>query len=56
VLLKGVRPEHFRILEAVGSLDHLATEHHVFAGLPSAVEHARLHVARSGPSGGDRAV
>jgi sulfate permease, SulP family len=49
VLLKGVRPEHFRILEAVGSLDHLATEHHVFADLPAAVDHARLHVARAGP-------
>ena len=53
VLLKGVRPEHLRILEAVGSLDHLAHEHHVFADLPSAVDHARLHVARSGPSGAD---
>ena len=48
VLLKGVQPEHFRILEAVGSLDHLATEHHVFADLPSAVAHARVHVARAG--------
>jgi SulP family sulfate permease len=47
VLLKGIRPEHFRILEAVGSLDHLAHEHHVFADLPSAVAHARSHVARS---------
>ena len=56
VLLKGIRPEHLRILEAVGSLDHLATEHHVFTDLPSAVDHARLHVARSGPSGTDRAV
>jgi len=53
VLLKGVRPEHLRILEAVGSLDHLSHEHHVFADLPSAVDHARLHVARSGPSGAD---
>jgi SulP family sulfate permease len=47
VLLKGIRPEHFRILEAVGSLDHLAHEHHVFADLPSAVAHARSHVARA---------
>jgi SulP family sulfate permease len=56
VLLKGVRPEHFRILEAVGSLDHLATEHHVFADLPSAVDHARIHVARAGTSGAGRTV
>ena len=47
VLLKGVRPEHLRILEAVGSLDRLAHDHHVFDDLPSAVEHARRHVARS---------
>lgn len=47
VLLKGVQPEHLRILDAVGSLDHLATEHHVFADLPSAVDHARVHVARA---------
>ena len=47
VLLKGVRPEHLRILEAVGSLDRLAHNHHVFDDLPSAVEHARRHVARS---------
>jgi SulP family sulfate permease len=51
VLLKGVSPEHFRILEAVGSLDHLAHEHHVFADLPSAVAHARMHVARSTTTG-----
>ena len=51
VLLKGIRPEHLRILEAVGSLDHLAHEHHVFADLPSAVDHARLHVARSESAG-----
>ena len=47
VLLKGVCPEHLRILEAVGSLDRLAHDHHVFDDLPSAVEHARRHVARS---------
>jgi SulP family sulfate permease len=51
VLPKGVRPEHFRILEAAGSLDHLATEHHVFADLPPAVDHARQHVARTGSAG-----
>jgi len=53
VLLKGVRPEHLRILEAVGSLDRLAHEHHVFDDLPSAVAHARRHVDRA--SGHDAA-
>jgi SulP family sulfate permease len=47
VLLKGAKVEHLRILEAVGSLDRLAHEHHVFDDLPSAVEHARRHVDRS---------
>ncbi len=47
VLLKGAKTEHLRILKAVGSLDHLAHEHHVFDDLPSAVEHARRHVDRS---------
>ena len=47
VLLKGVRAEHLRILEAVGSLDRLAHEHHVFDDLPSPVDHVRRHVDRS---------
>jgi len=47
VLLKGVKAEHLRILEAVGSLDRLAHEHHVFDDLPAAVAHARRHVDRS---------
>ena len=47
VLLKGVRAEHLRILQAVGSLDRLAHEHHVFDDLTSAVDHARRHVDRS---------
>jgi SulP family sulfate permease len=47
VLLKGPRPEHLRILGAVGALDHLAHEHHVFTDLPDAVAHARVHLARA---------
>ena len=43
VLLKGPRPEHERVLRAVGALDHLTTEHHVFTRLDAAVAHARLH-------------
>jgi SulP family sulfate permease len=46
VLLKGPRPEHLRILGAVGVLDRLAHENHVFTSLDAAVVHARLHVAR----------
>ena len=43
VPLKGPRPEHERLLRAVGALDRLATEHHVFAELDDAITHARLH-------------
>jgi SulP family sulfate permease len=46
VLLKGPRPEHLRVLHAVGALDRLAHENHVFADLGDAVAHARLHVDR----------
>lgn len=46
VLLKGPRPEHLRVLEAVGALDRLAHENHLFTDLDAAVAHAREHVAR----------
>jgi len=49
VLLKGPRPEHARILAAVGALDALATERHVFTDLDEALAHALLHVHRGGP-------
>jgi SulP family sulfate permease len=47
VLLKGPRPEHERLLRAVGALDHLASEHHIFTDLGAAIAHARLHAANS---------
>lgn len=46
VLLKGPRPEHRKVLAAVGALDHLAHERHLFDDLDAAVAHAREHVAR----------
>ena len=45
VLLKGPRPEHERLLRVVGALDHLTSEHHLFADLDDAIAHARLHGA-----------
>ncbi len=45
VLLKGPRPEHERLLHAVGTLAHLAGEHHLFTTLDDAIAHARLHAA-----------
>jgi sulfate permease, SulP family len=47
VLLKGVRPEHRRILAAVGALDRLAHANHLFDTLDEALDHARSHVHRS---------
>ncbi|MEK7296061.1 MAG: SulP family inorganic anion transporter [Actinomycetota bacterium] len=47
VLLKGVRERHKRILITVGALDHLAHEHHLFDTLDDALDHARMHVART---------
>ena len=47
VLLKGPRPEHERVLRAVGALDQLASERHLFTSLADAVAHARLHVNRT---------
>jgi SulP family sulfate permease len=47
VLVKGPRPEHRKILEAVGTLDHLAHDRHLFDSLDDAIAHARLHAARS---------
>ena len=47
VLLKGVRPNHRRILQAVGTLDRLAHERHLFDTLDDAVAHAHVHLARA---------
>jgi SulP family sulfate permease len=46
VLLKGPRPEHLRILAAVGALAHLADDRHVFEHLDDAIAHAEVHAAR----------
>jgi len=45
VLLKGASPEHLRVLRAVGALDRLASERHVFGELEDAVAHARRHAS-----------
>lgn len=47
VLLKGPRPEHERVLRAVGALDRLASHRHLFTDLDAAIAHARTHVARA---------
>ncbi len=47
VLLKGPRPEHVKVLRAVGALDRLAHENHCFEDLDSALTHARGHLDRA---------
>jgi SulP family sulfate permease len=47
VLLKGPRREHLRTLRAVGVLDRLAHENHLFDHLDDALDHARAHVRRA---------
>jgi SulP family sulfate permease len=46
VLLHGVRPDHERTLAAVGAIERLAHDRHLFADLDDAVAHAHQHVAR----------
>jgi SulP family sulfate permease len=50
VLLKGIRPRHRQLLEAVGALDRLAKEHHMFDTLEAAIAHAKKHVHDRGLS------
>jgi SulP family sulfate permease len=47
VLLKGPRPEHLRVLAAVGAVDRLAHRSHLFDQLDDALAHARGHVTAS---------
>jgi SulP family sulfate permease len=47
VLLKGVRPHHQRVLHAVGALDALAHQRHLFDDLDTAIAHARSHAGRT---------
>jgi SulP family sulfate permease len=47
VLLKGPRPEHRKLLDAVGVLDRLAHHKHVFTDIDAAITHAREHVERA---------
>jgi SulP family sulfate permease len=47
VLIKGVREGHTELFRAVGVLDALRHQRHLFDDLPSAIVHARSHVARA---------
>jgi SulP family sulfate permease len=45
-LIAGPRPHHLRVLAAVGALDRLAHENHLFTDLDAAIAHAHRHVLR----------
>lgn len=47
VLIKGVKPEHRKILEAVGALSDITHRNHLFDDLEAAIAHARKHTARN---------
>jgi SulP family sulfate permease len=47
VLIKGVRPEHVRLLTEVGATRALRHPNHLFEQLEPAIEHARSHIARA---------
>lgn len=49
VLMSGVRPEHEATLSALGALDSLAHERHLFTSTPAAIAHARRHAAGGHP-------
>ncbi|MHA7155714.1 SulP family inorganic anion transporter [Arthrobacter sp. TMN-50] len=51
VLIKGIQERHLALATHVGVLQSLRHHKHLFADLPSAVEHARSHVAREGAAG-----
>ncbi|MFD9125391.1 SulP family inorganic anion transporter [Kitasatospora sp. NPDC059571] len=52
VLVSGIREEHHRPLDALGILDGLRAEGHVFATTPDAIAYARTHLhGHIGPVG-----
>ncbi|MGV0687278.1 SulP family inorganic anion transporter [Mycolicibacterium thermoresistibile] len=46
VIIKGVQPEHSKLLSNVGVFESLRHEKHLIDSLEDAIEHARSHVAR----------
>ncbi|MFE5587985.1 STAS domain-containing protein, partial [Kitasatospora sp. NPDC056531] len=55
VLVSGIRDEHHRPLNALGTLDRLRADGHVFATTPDAIAHARVHL-RGGAAPTDHAL
>jgi SulP family sulfate permease len=51
VIVKGVQPQHRGLIERVGVIARLRHPAHLIDSLPSAVEHARSHIARERSAG-----
>ncbi|MGO3146635.1 MAG: SulP family inorganic anion transporter [Leucobacter sp.] len=49
VLVKGIRPEHLRVLERLGAIHSLRHPNHLFDDLELAITHARRHVSGADP-------
>ncbi|MFH9352812.1 SulP family inorganic anion transporter [Kitasatospora sp. NPDC017646] len=52
VLVSGIRDEHHRTLDALGTLDRLRADGHVFATTPDAIAYARNHLHAQTESAG----
>ncbi len=50
VIIKGVRPEHLKLLTNVGVIDSLRHENHLIDTLEEAIAHARNHAGRTHPT------
>ena len=47
VLIKGIKPQHRKVLQRLEVIDSLRDPKHLFSDLEPAIEHARSHIARS---------
>jgi len=52
VLIKGIRPEHLRVIERLGVISSLRHPRHLFVEADAAIAHARSHVSRSAAARG----
>lgn len=50
VIIKGVRPEHLKLLTNVGVIESLRHEKHLIDGLAEAIAHARSHAGGTHPT------
>ena len=47
VIIKGIRPEHWDVLQRLGVIRSLRHPNHLFEELEPAIEHARSHIRRA---------